>query len=146
MTMDSPHILVVDDEPHLRNVLYRILERAGYRVTTAPDGETALGVVQEQEPDLVLLDIIMPGLDGREVCRRVHELSAATQVIYFTGKALPSDAGKRAELRREADAFLPKPATSKQVLDRVGNVLQGARRQRGAQQAEPVIADTASDL
>lgn len=124
MSADSPHILVVDDEPHLRNVLQRILGKEGYRVTTAPDGETALGLIREQEPDLVLLDLMMPGLDGREVRRRLRGVSETTHVIYFTGKALPSDAQKRAELRHEVDAFIPKPATSKQVLEKVHAVLR----------------------
>jgi DNA-binding response OmpR family regulator len=124
MSTDSPRILVVDDEPHLRNVLQRILGREGYNVTTAPDGETALGLIREQEPDLVLLDLMMPGLDGREVRRRLRSVSETTHVIYFTGKALPSDAQKRAELRQEVDAFIPKPATSKQVLEKVHAVLR----------------------
>jgi len=126
MVTSSPKVLVVDDELHLCNVLRRILEREGYKVITAPDGEAALGLTAEEKPDVILLDLMMPGIDGREVCRRVREFSAATQIIYFTAKVMPTDPLK--ELRREADAFITKSATSKQILSKVSGVLQGAHQ------------------
>ena len=127
MVTRSPEILVVDDEPQLCTALHRILEMEGYQVRTASDGETALGLVREKQPDVVLLDVVMPGMDGREVCRRVRECTTGTQVIYFTansGAFLPQTLR---ELRHEADAFLAKPATSKQILSQVSSVLQNAR-------------------
>ncbi len=124
MAMYSPLVMVVDDERHMCNVLYRVLKREGYRVITAPDGETALGLVKEKQPDVILLDLVMPGMDGREVCRKVREFSATTKIIYFTAKVDPIDRLELKELRREADAFIAKPATSKQILSKVSNVLQ----------------------
>ena len=128
MTAGSPLVLVVDDEFHMCNILRRILEKEGYRVITALDGETALKVTREKNPDVILLDLVMPGIDGREVCRRVREFSPATQIIYFTAKVEPVDPLQLKELRREADAFIAKPATSKQILSSVNGVLQGSRQ------------------
>ena len=128
MVEDSPLVLVVDDELSICNVLRRILEQEGYRVITAPDGETALRVTREKNPDVILLDLVMPGIDGQEVCRRVREFSPSTPVIYFTAKMEPVDSLQFRRLRREADGFLAKPATSKQILSKVGRVLQGARQ------------------
>ena len=119
--------MVVDDEPGMCNVLRRVLEKEGYRVITASDGETALRLIKTKTPDVILLDILMPGIDGREVCRRVREFSTKTQIIYFTAKA-ELDPLKLNELRSEADAFIAKPATGKQILSKVRIVLQGARQ------------------
>ncbi len=129
MVTNNPLVLVVDDELHLRNVLRRILKKEGYQVITAADGQAALRLIEEEEPDVILLDILMPGIDGREVCRRVRQFSTATQIIYFTAKVMPTDPLKLKELRREADAFIAKPATSQQILSKVSGVLQGAHHQ-----------------
>ena len=127
MVTESPEILVVDDEPQLCTALQRILNMEGYEVRTASDGETALGLVKEKQPDVVLLDVIMPGMDGREVCRRVRECTTGTRVIYFTAKSGAFHPEEMRELRHEADAFLAKPATSRQILSQVSNVLQKAQ-------------------
>ncbi len=127
MVADSAYVLVVDDERHLCNGLRRVLEKEGYEVSTAQDGLTALGLVDERPPDVILLDLMMPGLDGREVCRRVREVAPAIQVIYFTAKAEPIDAAVFRQLRTEADAFISKPATSRQILSKVSSVLRQAR-------------------
>ena len=128
MVTSKPLVLVVDDEYHICHALYRILEKEGYQVITALDGETAIQLTEEKKPNAILLDLVMPGLDGREVCGRVRELSPETQVIYFTAKVEPSDPLELRELRREADAFITKPATSKQILSGVNRVLQGVAK------------------
>lgn len=125
MVTSSPLVLVVDDEIHMCHVLRRILEKEGYKVITAPDGEKALRLTKEKKPDVILLDLMMPGINGREVCQRVREFSTKTQIIYFTAKVEP-DPLKLRELRSEADAFIAKPATSKQILSKVSSVLPGA--------------------
>ncbi len=127
MTAKSAHVLVVDDEPHLCVALSRILEKGGYRVTTTTNGQTALELIEEKRPDVVLLDLMMPGLDGREVCRRIRQSGMEVRVIYFTAKADASDPAKLKELRKEADDLLVKPATSRQIISKVSSVLQGKR-------------------
>lgn len=127
MVRSNSLVLVVDDEPNLCNVLRRILEREGYQVLTAPDGETALRLIKRNEPDVVLLDLMMPGIDGREVCWRIREFSPKTRIIYFTAKAeLTSTLGAK-ELYKGADGFIAKPATSKRILSTVDSILNARR-------------------
>jgi CheY-like chemotaxis protein len=121
-------VLVVDDEPHMGRILRRILEKEGYRAITTPDGETALELIKEKKPDVILLGIVMPGIDGRDVNRGVRELSPTTKIIYFTAKVEPTDPSKLKELRGEVDAFIAKPATSRRILSTVSRVLQGDRQ------------------
>ena len=127
MTSGSAHILVVDDEPNLCVAVSRILEKGGYSVTTTTDGQTALQLVQEIKPDVVLLDLMMPGLGGRDVSRRIRESGSDTRIIYFTAKADAGDPSMLKKLQEGADAVLIKPATSRQILSKVDSVLKDAR-------------------
>ena len=129
MAMKIPHILIVDDEPHLRNGLRRILEKEGYEVTTAPDGETALKLARDKKPEVVLLDIMMPGMDGREVCHKLREIASEAHIIYLTATAEPSGSLHVKYPRGEADAYIAKPATSKRILSRINNALNTVRLQ-----------------
>ena len=115
-------IMIVDDEPRMCDVLRRILERSGYETITASDGETAIKLIKKNRPDVMLLDLMMPGMNGREVCRRAREISPVTRIIYFTGKS-QIDAAEKRELRREVDAFLTKPASTTQILSRINSAL-----------------------
>jgi len=118
----SCDILVVDDEVNMCNIVSRMLESEGYSVRTACDGKRALQLTKEKEPDLILLDIMMPGINGREVCQIVREFSPETRIIYFTAK-VEADPQKLKELHSEADAFITKPATARQILSKVSSVL-----------------------
>ncbi|UCB42052.1 MAG: response regulator [Dehalococcoidales bacterium] len=129
MTTRGPQILIVDDEPYMRRGLRRVLEKEGYEVTTAPDGETALKIVSERKPEAVLLDIMMPGMDGREVCRRIREIATTVQVIYITARAEPNDPMQSKQLRDKADAFITKPATSKTIISTVNGLLRNTHQQ-----------------
>lgn len=124
MASESAHVLVVDDEPNLCEAVRRILEKGGYRVTTTTDGQAALQIMQRVKPDVVLLDLMMPGLNGREVSQRIRESGTDTRIIYFTAKADASDPSKEKELYEGADGILVKPATSKQILLKVSSVLK----------------------
>ncbi len=125
VTSNPQNILVVDDEPHMGSILRRILEAGGYRVTTASSGETAIELIRENRPDVALLDLMMPGMDGREVCRRVRDIAPTTRIIYFTGK-VEFDASQSKGLSCEADAFITKPATSKKILSTISKLLESA--------------------
>ncbi len=122
MVTSNTLVMVVDDELQMCNVLRRVLEKEGYEVITAQDGETALRFIPEKKPNVILLDMMMPGIDGREVCRRIRELSTKTKIIYVTAK-VEQDPTKLKELRSEADAIIAKPATRKQILSTVSRVL-----------------------
>ncbi|HEX2414629.1 MAG TPA: response regulator transcription factor [Thermoleophilaceae bacterium] len=114
-------ILVVDDEPIVTDVLSRYLERAGYSAHVAADGPGALKVAGETSPDLVVLDLMMPGMDGLEVMRRLRE-RARVSVILLTAKGEPSD--RIDGLRQGADDYVVKPFSPGELVARVDAVLR----------------------
>jgi DNA-binding response OmpR family regulator len=118
-------VLVVDDEPHIREVLRAYLEADGIEVTEAGDGESALTVVRENPPDLVLLDVMLPGIDGLETLRQVRTVSDV-YVILVTARAEEID--KLVGLGVGADDYVTKPFSPREVTARVKAVL---RRDRG---------------
>jgi len=100
-------VLVVDDEESIRNLMRMTLELDGYRVLTAEDGPTALEMFEKEEPEVVLLDVRMPGMDGIEVLSRIKEANPDTEVVIITGHG---DLDMAVEcLRKEASNFLTKP-------------------------------------
>jgi two-component system, OmpR family, response regulator ResD len=104
-------VLVVDDEPTITEVVARYLERAGYVAATAGDGAKALRLADELDPDLVVLDVMLPQLDGLEVLRRLREHDGArTPVILLTAKGEHDD--RIAGLRSGADDYVVKAAAA----------------------------------
>lgn len=123
MITDDSLVLVVDDEPNMCDILRRILEKEGYQAMTAPDGETALRLIKKYKPDLVLLDLMMPGISGRDVCRKVRKLSPSTRVIYLTAMVELVNQSRTREIHNEADAFITKPVSGKRILSMVASIL-----------------------
>jgi DNA-binding response OmpR family regulator len=121
-------VLVVDDEPHIRAVLRGYLEADGFAVSEAGDGETALHLVRDGAPDLVLLDVMLPGMDGLEVLRQVRTFSDV-YVILVTARTEEVD--KLVGLGVGADDYVTKPFSPREVAARVKAVL---RRDRGGPQ------------
>jgi CheY-like chemotaxis protein len=120
------HILAVDDEANVRRLVQMILQRAGYRVTTASDGVEALATVQRDRPDVVLADITMPHLDGIELLRRLKADAATADipVIMLSAKAQDQDFFE-AE-RSGAVTYIPKPFSPLQLMSAVSGVLDSA--------------------
>ncbi|NTW96996.1 MAG: response regulator [Oscillochloris sp.] len=114
------HVLVVDDDPHVRPVLVRLLQRHGLRVTNVGDGFTALAIIEQVRPDVVLLDVKMPGIDGTEVLRRIKEnpATATTRVIILTANDL-GESLQAQVLRLGADGYLEKPITYERLISAV---------------------------
>lgn len=123
MATNRPLILIIDDEPHLCNALSRILEKGGYEVMSALNGKSGLQIAKEKTPDVILLDIMMPGINGTEVCRQVRKFSPTTRIIYFTAKVELAATLKLRTKYAGADAFIVKPATSRRILSKVNRVL-----------------------
>jgi DNA-binding response OmpR family regulator len=123
-------VLVVDDEPHVRTVLRGYLRSEGFAVTEAADGETALAALRANPPDLVLLDVMLPGIDGLEVLRRLRGFSDV-YVILVTARAEEVD--KLVGLGVGADDYVTKPFSPREVAARVKAVL---RRDRDARVGE----------
>jgi DNA-binding response OmpR family regulator len=126
-------VLVVDDEPHIRTVLRGYLEADGFAVSEAGDGEAALREVRRQPPDLVLLDVVLPGLDGLETLRRLRTFSDV-YVILVTARTEELD--KLVGLGVGADDYITKPFSPREVAARVKAVL---RRDRGARAAPSAV-------
>jgi DNA-binding response OmpR family regulator len=125
-------VLVVDDEPAVRRVLLMRLQMAGYRVICAEDGEAALEVFQREQPDLVVLDVMMPKLDGFAVCRRLRAESCVP-IIFLS--ALDAIAERVAGLDLGADDYLSKPFSPKELEARIATILR--RVGRGSATSEP---------
>jgi DNA-binding response OmpR family regulator len=120
--MVPPRVLVVDDEPMVREVLAKYLEKDGFEVATAEDGEQALARCAESTPDLVLLDLMLPKIDGLEVFRRMQGAGAQTPVIMLTAKGEETDRVVGLELG--ADDYVTKPFSPREVVARVRAVLR----------------------
>jgi DNA-binding response OmpR family regulator len=119
--MRPAKILVVDDEPHLLKLVRSNLEAAHYKVTVAMDGPSALAMMEAEGADLVVLDIMMPGLDGFEVLQKIREFSVVP-VIILTAKDQEVDVVKG--LRLGADDYIRKPFSVHELLARVEAVLR----------------------
>jgi two-component system, OmpR family, response regulator ResD len=116
-------VLVVDDEPTIAEVVSRYLERAGYRTQVAADGVEALAAVASDRPDLVVLDLMLPGIDGLEVMRRMREQgSGRIATILLTAKGDESD--RVVGLRLGADDYVVKPFSPAELVARVDAVLR----------------------
>lgn len=125
-------ILVVDDEPHIRQILQFTLEKAGYAVTSAADGEEALVCMVADKPDLVLLDVMMPNVDGYEVCRKMREDFGLSQIPVIMLSAKGEQGDRVHGLERGANDYLVKPYSNDELLLRVKNVLEWNIKQREA--------------
>jgi two-component system response regulator MprA len=115
-------ILVVDDEPALRAALQRALRLEGYDVALAEDGDAALRLVQRDAPELVVLDVLMPALDGLAVCRRLRRAGDRTPVLMLTARDAVSD--RVSGLDAGADDYLVKPFALEELLARVRALLR----------------------
>jgi DNA-binding response OmpR family regulator len=133
-------ILVVDDDHTVRDVVTRYLNRDGHKVLQACDGERALRLLSAEPPDLVVLDLMLPGVDGVEVCRRIRA-AGSTPVIMLT--ALGEESDRIMGLRTGADDYVVKPFSPGELALRVASVL---RRARGADRTRPGTVLTDGDL
>ena len=122
-------VLVVDDEPHIRTVLRGYLEADGFAVSEAADGETAVRQVRQMAPDLVLLDVMLPGIDGLEVLR---QLRAFSDVYVILVTARTEEVDKLVGLGVGADDYVTKPFSPREVAARVKAVLRRGRGTRDA--------------
>ncbi|AGL16908.1 response regulator transcription factor [Actinoplanes sp. N902-109] len=136
-------VLVVDDDPTVSDVVRRYLEQDGCEVRLAGDGHAALAAVAAERPDLVVLDLMMPGLDGLEVCRRLRARMPELPVVMLT--ALGEEDDRVAGLELGADDYVTKPFSPRELVLRIRSVLR-----RSAPAAGPVllrdgdlVADTA---
>jgi DNA-binding response OmpR family regulator len=123
--MDSPKtILVVDDESTIREVIRRYLERDGYTVVEAATGRTALEIASREKPDLIVLDLMLPGVDGLTLTRQLRERGSQVPIIMLTAKG--STADRIHGLDTGADDYLAKPFSPQELMSRIRAVLRRA--------------------
>jgi len=130
----TPKILVTDDDPEMRRVVSLVLESQGYDVTLAADGEEALARIDEQRPDLLILDLLMPRVDGFEVCRRINQQveDGASRFPVLALTAIKEDISRhRYELETnenlKVDAYMEKPVSPPVLLQQVATLLANVR-------------------
>lgn len=141
MNGDKERILLVEDEPAMRIAIQDALEAEGYRVLTASDGQTGLERALKEKPALILLDVMLPKLNGFELCARLRQLSNPVPVLMLTAKGFVGD--RVAGLDAGADDYLVKPFAFAELVARIHSLL------RRAALAEPLrksIADLVVDL
>lgn len=118
-------LLIVDDEPNLTVSLEFLFQESGYEIRVAADGEQALAQMAAFQPDLVLLDVMLPSIDGYEVLQKIREQPAwnRTRIVMLTAMGRDAEVGKGLALG--ADAYITKPFSICDLLDRVHGLLEG---------------------
>lgn len=124
MRVIRENILVVEDEPDLQELIRFNLDREGYRVGCTASGREALQMIRESEPDLIVLDIILPEMDGREVCRILKADAKTKQIPIIMVTAMGEDTDIVAGLAIGADDYLPKPFSPKVLIARIRALLR----------------------
>ncbi len=121
--MRTPHILIVDDEPNIVMSLEFLMRKNGYRVGIARNGTEALAAIAETTFDLVLLDVMMPDVDGYQVCQQLRQDPgrAATKVVFLSAKSRDADVKKGYEAG--ADLYIAKPFSTRQLMEQVRALL-----------------------
>lgn len=140
----SGHILIIDDEASLRQTLARILQRAGFEVTTAANGKDGLSLVNEHPFDLLYLDIRMPGVSGLELLKTIHAKFPELPVILFT--AQPDLNSAVEALRRGATDYLLKPLKPQAVIDRTQAILTNKQKERRRREIQRQIEALQAEL
>jgi two-component system, OmpR family, alkaline phosphatase synthesis response regulator PhoP len=135
--MASELVLVVDDEPNIVQLARLYLEREGFRIETVGDGPGALKAVEELRPALVVLDVMLPGLDGFEVCRRLRTANNPVPIVMVTAR--DEDIDKIVGLELGADDYLTKPFNPRELVARVKAILRRGGWPSSAEKAAPVI-------
>jgi DNA-binding response OmpR family regulator len=122
---DKRKVLIADDEPNIVTALEFLLKRAGYEVRTATNGEEALALVESFVPDLVLIDIMMPGKSGYEVCQRMRERPEWRQIkiVMVTAKGREAEVSKGMSLG--ADLYVTKPFSTQELIAAIDRLLAG---------------------
>jgi two-component system response regulator MprA len=138
---NSATILVVDDDRAIRESLDRALALEGYRVVAATDGAQALELVAEQQPDVIVLDLMMPNVDGLTVCRRLRARRDRTPILMLTARTETSD--RVSGLDAGADDYLPKPVELDELLARIRALLR--RTKVETDDAQLQVADLVLD-
>ncbi|OCQ90310.1 DNA-binding response regulator [Oscillatoriales cyanobacterium USR001] len=140
--MASPKILVVDDDPAIRNLIHRYLSQQDYQVESAGDGQTALGLFEQLNPDLVILDVNLPDTTGYKLCQ---EMQSKTSVFVLMLTSRTDEADKIKGFAQGADDYITKPFSLVEIGARVGAILKRKRIVTPAEQQSLIFGQLAID-
>ena len=140
----SAHILIVDDEPNLRRTVARILQRAGFEVTTASSGKEGLALLSQHSFDMVYMDIRMPDMNGLEALKSIHATYPQLPVILFTGQ--PDLNSALSALRHGALDYLEKPLKPETLIERARTTLANLERERRKKELQAQIETLQAEL
>ena len=129
-------ILIVDDDPHIREVVRFALQKAGFRTEEAPDGRTALECVSRIRPDLIVLDVLMPELDGTEVCRRIRA-DSRVPIVFLSSR--DEEVDRILGLEMGGDDYVTKPFSPRELAARVKAVLRRGAADEPSEEAAPLV-------
>lgn len=127
----SASILVADDEPNIVLSLEFLLKQAGFRVRTVADGEAVLKAFAEEAPDLLLLDVMIPGRDGYSVCQEIRANPAWRDIRIVMLTAKGGEVQREKGLSLGADDYVTKPFSTRELVERIKNMLDGAGTEHG---------------
>ena len=130
----AKHVLIVDDEKRIREVVEYALQKDGFRVSSAADGLLALSAIERDPPDLVVLDVMLPGLDGLSVCRKIRA-QRATPILFLSARA--DEVDRIVGLELGGDDYLVKPFSPRELVARVRAVLRRFEAGSGSAEAAP---------
>ncbi|MEM2192341.1 MAG: response regulator [Candidatus Hadarchaeales archaeon] len=116
-------IMAVDDEPDITKLIEKILKKAGFKVVTCNSGQECLEKLPKEKPDLVLLDVMMPGMDGWEVYKRIRKINKNQKVAFITAVTIESDARKKMD-ELGVQHYLTKPFDPPELVERVKTILE----------------------
>lgn len=123
-----PRILIVDDEPNIVLALELLMKKEGYEVLSVDDGQKALDAVSTFRPDLILLDIMMPKMDGYEVCQQIRMDASNKNIAVIMLTAKGREVEKEKGLALGADYYITKPFSTREVVAKVREIVQGEAR------------------
>ena len=137
------HVLLVDDEPHIRDVVTYALEKNGYRVTTLDNGRRAVAFVDGSSVDVVILDIMLPGIDGLEVCRQIRAKSPIP-ILFLSARSEEID--RIIGLEVGGDDYLTKPFSPRELVARVKAILRRFDNSESAKSSSKILCSGALSL
>jgi DNA-binding response OmpR family regulator len=136
-------ILIVDDDPHAVEILTRMLDREGYECTGAADGPAALHTVRSQAVDVILLDVMMPGMDGLQVCERLREDAALRQIPVILVTAKDDMETRSKGMALGVSEYLTKPVNKRELFNRVAAQLHSLELNRRLTETAAAVGDPA---
>ena len=137
---EPARILIVDDDRLIRRAQSRLLKRAGYDVLLAKTGDEAIRIVEESQPDVVLLDVVLPDLDGRDICRRIKADPTLKETFIVLLSGMKTSSSDQADgLTSGADGYIARPISNREMLARVQAFLRLRRAQEAAQQEHQLM-------